>query len=1078
MAFKEDIEWVKANEPVQGDVDSAPGQPALEGVSNRPGKEIQSNASALRNHFVENLWENETVLDNVDSATTQALTADDFLVVKSLSAVLTVTIPAAASSTSGDRIRVKVLKEISGGSVTVNRGVGALTHDDTLITFDGSSWEAEFTGAYGEKGLLDGAVTTDKLGASSVTTAKINNNAVNESKIANNAVASHKLANSAVTTAKINDGAVTEPKLADGAVTENKIANNAVTTAKLNNNAVTSAKIANNAVTEGKIASGAVTENKIANNAVTGDKINAGAVTSNKLANNAVTSDKIANSAITGDKIANNAITESKIGVGAISERNLSSAVSEFITTSGTAEWDAEVNYAHPTMTLAERRSKIFYAVNNNGVLISIDFDSPTNSPTDIVPKVLGVYPELKGSSGMVYYGNSLFTLGSYEDNAMRQINLDKDNNVLNVTSLGEVTGVSDPGSLTVHNGTFYVVDAINKHLYSIERNSNTGFVDSVTDRGEITVDLPYIHGLASHKGTLYAVEALFNTEEVTAFVKHGPLFRSLTYWNSTSTTHSTIGTIEHIGLFEPDFGNFMLLDDALTVNENPDEHYMIEVSNASLDYQERDHGDQGIRFLVAQGALTHNRDSKSSSQDVGAIFYYAYKNATGDPFNRIKVLHLRHDDGLDEGGTLAALRDGSLDPNTLLSEDNTDYHIDVLNKVAKSATLENPHHALYMEAPVTIGTLNEDGFVFLGKPNGNGAGTRIMYVRTSDEAVLYTTHATEDLTSSQTCIFPFLFIVESNVTRLPNWGLNAVPNSEFLGAFVLARILEDPNSGALYTQLRGYVLQLESDDTLTLHYKSSCRLPDGILAASIRVNSSFGSVYAPREGSIAMSLAVLDNVNGNIHFFPGISTVGLNENTWMAGDTSILIEDEGNRVVGDKKTSILPYKLTSEQPTDAGDTGHTRKLYKINLDGSGNISSVVSAGVESEEDANPFFNRQSMGLESNGNRLYSLTTPVNYTANQRSAYINQFLTATYNLVQEPRVGELVLDNSGDVVNRRYINNTGNASALTFTEESLKRSVAARISASHRPYISIKDSGPDGAGAKDPFTELEYWEEL
>lgn len=67
--------------------------------------------------------------------------------------------------------------------------------------------------------LIDGTITTGKLGAASVTTAKIADLAVTTGKIADSAVTTAKINDSAVTTAKINDLAVTTAKIADGAVT-------------------------------------------------------------------------------------------------------------------------------------------------------------------------------------------------------------------------------------------------------------------------------------------------------------------------------------------------------------------------------------------------------------------------------------------------------------------------------------------------------------------------------------------------------------------------------------------------------------------------------------------------------------------------------------------------------------------------------------------------------------------------------------------------------------------------------------------------------------------------------------------
>lgn len=65
-----------------------------------------------------------------------------------------------------------------------------------------------------EEAILDGAVTTDKLGALAVTAAKLAANAVETAKILDGAVTAAKLATDAVETAKIKDANVTAAKLA------------------------------------------------------------------------------------------------------------------------------------------------------------------------------------------------------------------------------------------------------------------------------------------------------------------------------------------------------------------------------------------------------------------------------------------------------------------------------------------------------------------------------------------------------------------------------------------------------------------------------------------------------------------------------------------------------------------------------------------------------------------------------------------------------------------------------------------------------------------------------------------------
>ena len=91
--------------------------------------------------------------------------------------------------------------------------------------------------------------------------------------------------------------------LVDGTVSTAKIGSLAVTDTRLASNSVIAAKIASNAVEEAKINALAVTEGKIAALAVTAAKIGAGAVEEAKIASLAVTSGKIGAKAVTLDKL-------------------------------------------------------------------------------------------------------------------------------------------------------------------------------------------------------------------------------------------------------------------------------------------------------------------------------------------------------------------------------------------------------------------------------------------------------------------------------------------------------------------------------------------------------------------------------------------------------------------------------------------------------------------------------------------------------------------------------------------------------------------------------------------------------
>lgn len=113
-------------------------------------------------------------------------------------------------------------------------------------------------GGIGTAQLADGAVTADKLGASSVIAGKIAPNAVGTGQIANASVTAEKLSLAAgsLSGTVITGGTVGASQLASGAVTTDKLAGGAVSTAKLANASVTAEKIAPGAIDYSKIVAG------------------------------------------------------------------------------------------------------------------------------------------------------------------------------------------------------------------------------------------------------------------------------------------------------------------------------------------------------------------------------------------------------------------------------------------------------------------------------------------------------------------------------------------------------------------------------------------------------------------------------------------------------------------------------------------------------------------------------------------------------------------------------------------------------------------------------------------------------
>jgi len=145
--------------------------------------------------------------------------------------------------------------------------------------YKGAAWTNTIVPDLNQSQGIDGDCLVD----GTVSTAKIGSLAVTDTRLASNSVIAAKIASNAVEEAKINALAVTEGKIAALAVTEGKIGALAVTEAKIGALAVTEAKIGALAVTAAKIGAGAVEEAKIASLAVTSGKIGAKAVTLDKL---------------------------------------------------------------------------------------------------------------------------------------------------------------------------------------------------------------------------------------------------------------------------------------------------------------------------------------------------------------------------------------------------------------------------------------------------------------------------------------------------------------------------------------------------------------------------------------------------------------------------------------------------------------------------------------------------------------------------------------------------------------------------------------------------------------------------
>ena len=244
-----------------------------------------------------------------------------------------------AEQAATDFTEMYAQKEITQGLAAPSNPVkGDLWIDTSLDPYqwkqwNGSQWKIlertnldQFDGQIDTSQIAPNAVTTDKLVDGVITTIKLGNLAVDATKIANNAITSTKILDGAIADAKIAAGAVTSGKIFDGAITNAKLAALAVDAAKLAGGAVTEVKLATGAVTNAKLAALAVDATKLADGAVTVDKVGAGAITNAKLANLAVDAAKLANGAVTDVKVATGAITNTKLADLAVDAAKLANS--------------------------------------------------------------------------------------------------------------------------------------------------------------------------------------------------------------------------------------------------------------------------------------------------------------------------------------------------------------------------------------------------------------------------------------------------------------------------------------------------------------------------------------------------------------------------------------------------------------------------------------------------------------------------------------------------------------------------------------------------------------------------------
>ena len=96
--------------------------------------------------------------------------------------------------------------------------------------------------------IKDGAITNEKLAASSVTTEKIKDKNVTNEKLADNSVSNEKIKDKSITNSKLDDNSVDGRNLSNSSIENRHIVKNAVSTSKIASRSVTNEKIAYNSV--------------------------------------------------------------------------------------------------------------------------------------------------------------------------------------------------------------------------------------------------------------------------------------------------------------------------------------------------------------------------------------------------------------------------------------------------------------------------------------------------------------------------------------------------------------------------------------------------------------------------------------------------------------------------------------------------------------------------------------------------------------------------------------------------------------------------------------------------------------
>ena len=218
--------------------------------------------------------------------------------------------------------RIKVIAPTPGTIFGTISSSSFSTNTTVNVTWDSSNLSNEaitniFIGAISKTNtsIPGSVIDTTQLVDGSVTTAKLGADAVNGSKIADDSINSEHYVDGSIDTAHIADSQITTAKLASNAVQTSNITDANVTLAKLAADSVNGTKIADDSINSEHYVDGSIDTAHIADSQITLAKLAANSVNSSKIVNDSIVNADINSSAaIDATKIHDGTISNTEFG--------------------------------------------------------------------------------------------------------------------------------------------------------------------------------------------------------------------------------------------------------------------------------------------------------------------------------------------------------------------------------------------------------------------------------------------------------------------------------------------------------------------------------------------------------------------------------------------------------------------------------------------------------------------------------------------------------------------------------------------------------------------------------------------